>query len=310
MTEFLKGKCAVVTGSGQGFGRGIARELAKEGASVITNSRRAGTEGGDAKTTAEAIREAGGRAVPIFSDVSRPDEAKNLIDACVKEFGRIDILVNNAGISGDFGVPGDIADVPYDLVRKVHEVNFWGSLYCLQEACKRMKQQKSGRVVNVISRTFQGRGGAIPYTTSKGAIVSLTWSAAFDMAPYNVTVNAVAPAVNSRLVAGPEVKAIYADLLKAGKITQELHDLMMNMPEPEQAAGIVAYLCSDSAQYISGKLFFTTGGQVVLLSHPMELKGIYRDIEKDGPITCEQLVKLVPLTFGKDAQSIGSLYSY
>lgn len=299
-----------MTGSGQGFGRGIARELAKEGAYVITNSRRAGTVGGDARTTSDSIRDAGGRAVPVFADVSKPDEAKSLVEACVKEFGRIDILVNNAGISGDFGVPGDIAEVPIDLVRKVHEVNFWGSLYCLQEACKHMKEQKSGRVVNVISGVFQGRGGAIPYTTSKGALVSLTWSAALDMAPFNVTVNGVAPATNSRLVAGPEVKKVYADLLKAGRISQELHDTMMHMPEPEQVSGIVSYLCTDAAQYISGKLFFTTGGQVLLLSHPMELKGIYRDLEQDGPITCEQLMKLVPLTFGKDAQTIGSPYGY
>ncbi|PIU57329.1 MAG: hypothetical protein COS88_01450 [Chloroflexi bacterium CG07_land_8_20_14_0_80_51_10] len=101
MGERLKDKVAVVTGSGQGIGKAIAIGMGKEGAKVITNNRKPGTEGGDAQTTANEIKAVGAEVVPVFGDVSKPDDARKIIQAAVENFGRIDILVNNAGVLRD-----------------------------------------------------------------------------------------------------------------------------------------------------------------------------------------------------------------
>ncbi len=170
MSEILKDRVAVVTGSGQGIGRAIAIAMAKEGARVVTNNRRPETSGGDAETTAREIVAMGGQAVPFFGDISESDMGQKLIQTAVDEFGRLDILVNNAGILRDVLI-FDMSDEDFDLVIKA---NLYGTFYCTRAACRVMKEQGYGRIVNTSSCAALGMASKANYSAAKEGITGFT----------------------------------------------------------------------------------------------------------------------------------------
>lgn len=197
----LDGKSAIVTGAGNGIGRATALLFAREGAKVIVNDvggSRAG-EGGAASPADEVvaeIRAAGGTAVASYDSVASPDGARAIVDAAVREFGRLDALVNNAGILRDKTLL-KLELAQWDAVIDVH---LKGTFLCTQAAALVMKEQGSGRIVNTTSVSgLLGNFGQSNYAAAKAGIYGLTRTASIELQRYGISVNAVAPVAKTRM---------------------------------------------------------------------------------------------------------------
>ncbi len=186
MGERLKGKVAVVTGSGRGVGREIALAMFAEGAKVVVNDLGGGTDGKGASASAAdevvaEIRKRGGAAVANYDSVTTPEGGQRIIKTAVDNFGRIDILVNNAGILRDRMI-WNMTDDEFDIVMKVH---VYGHFYCTRAASVVMREQRWGRVINTTSSSgLFGNAGQSNYSTAKVGIVVLTLACALALARY------------------------------------------------------------------------------------------------------------------------------
>jgi len=283
----LKGKAAIVTGSGQGIGAAIAIALVKEGASLVTNNRRQGTEGGDAETVARQITETGGRAVPFFGSISDFAAAEKLVQTAIDNFGRLDILVNNAG-----------ADMPHMIWNMTEEE--WdialdsflkGTFNTSRFACGIMREQKWGRIINTTSTAWLGTVGHCNYGAAKAGIVGLTRAIAREMGKYGVTCNAYAPTASTRFSASEDIQAGFKKRYEAGLMTRERYEELTNLPDPMTLTPFLVYLCTEEAAEINGQVFDVTGGNIAYYSEPVKLKSIDK---KDGLWTIEELIEKVP----------------
>ena len=287
MAGRLKDKVAIVTGSGQGIGAAIAIAFAKEGAKVITNNRRAGTEGGDAETVAKQIADMGGDAVPFYGSVAEFEVANQIVQTAVDRFGRLDILINNAG-----------ADRPHMVWNMTEEE--WdmcvdsflkGSFNCTRFACALMREQKWGRIINTTSTAWLGTVGHCNYGASKAGVVGLTRAIAREMTRYNVTCNAYAPTAATRFIISDEIVAGFKKRFEAGLLTKERYEELTNPPSPETVTPFLIYLCTDEAADINGQVFDVTGNNIALYSEPVKIKEIDKE---EGLWTVEELIELVP----------------
>lgn len=287
MGDRLKDKAAIVTGSGQGIGLAIAKALAKEGASVVTNNRREGTSGGDAKTAAKQINDMGGKAVPFFGSVSDFEVAGQMIKTATDNFGRLDILVNNAG-----------ADMPHMIWNMTEEE--WdvcldsflkGTFNASRYACGIMREQKWGRIINTTSTAWLGTVGHCNYGAAKAGIVGLTRAIAREMGKYSVTCNAYAPTASTRFSASEDIQAGFKKRYEAGLMTKERYEELTNLPDPMTLTPFLVYLCTEEAADINGQVFDVTGGNITMYSEPVRMKSIDK---KDGLWTIEELIKQVP----------------
>jgi glucose 1-dehydrogenase len=245
----LAGKVAIVTGAGTGIGQGIAKRLGAEGASVIVDY--VGDAAG-AEETKTAIEQAGGEAEIVSADVTRSEDVRNLADAAWKRFGSADILVNNAGIEhrSDFW---DTTEEEYD---RVMTVNLRGAFFLTQAFVRRLRdQRKPGRIVNISSvhedMVFPGFS---TYCCSKGGMRMFMRNLAMELGPLGITVNNVAPGA----IKTPINKSLLDN-------KQQLQALLNNIPlgrmgTPEDVAGVVAFLVSDDAAYVTGSTFVVDGG--------------------------------------------------
>lgn len=288
--ERLKDKVALVTGSGQGIGRAIAIALATEGARVIINSRKPGTTGGDASTTAEEIKKIGGEAIPIFADVSQFKEAEKIIEAAVSNFGRIDILVNNAGIDAPKMI-WNMGEEEWDMC--VNSL-LKGSFNCSRFACVHMKEKRWGRIINNSSTAWLGTVGHVNYGAAKAGIVGLTRAIAREMGRYGVTCNAFTPLASTRMTDNEAVRAGLRKRFEAGLITRAQYEGGINMPPPEGVAPLVVYLASENGGDINGQVFHVEAGKIGLYSEPQQIRTIYKNYEKEGLFTYEELENFMP----------------
>ena len=249
MPPRLAGKVAIVTGSGSGIGRSIAERLAQEGASVVVDYR---DHIDEAQITQRNIDSAGGKSILVHADVTSLPDTQNLIAQAYAQLGRCDILVNNAGI--EIGANfWDVTEKDYDAVLNV---NLKGAFFLTQAFVKRLLDAKQpGRVINISS---VHEDMVFPhfstYAASKGGMRMLMRNLAVELAPDGITVNNVAP--------GAIITPINQHLLDD---QQQLDALLDNIPlhrmgHPEEVAGLVAFLASDDASYITGSTYVLDGG--------------------------------------------------
>ncbi|MBI4332957.1 MAG: SDR family NAD(P)-dependent oxidoreductase [Chloroflexi bacterium] len=285
----IQGKVAVVTGSGQGLGFGIAMGLAKEGAKVVTNNRKPGTEGGDAETAAKAIRDAGGEAAACFADMSKFQDCEKLIKTAVEKFGRIDILVNNAGVDRAKMV-WNLSEEDWDFLL---DIILKGAFACTKFAAGYMRERKWGRIVNITSDAFRGTVGHVNYGAAKAGIVGLTRATALEVGRSGITCNAIAPTARTRMTANPEVEAGLRKRVESGLMSQAAFQDYLNMGDPESIAPFIVYLASEAAANINGRTFNVTANKVSLYSEPEEVRSIFK---KEGIWTQEELANYIPKT--------------
>lgn len=291
MSQKLKGKAAVVTGAGRGIGRAIAEALAQEGVSVVVNNRTAAKGGTPSDVPAAdqvvaEIRKKGHKAIANYESVADFNGAKNIIDSCVKEFGKIDILVTPAGALRDrmlFKMSEDEWDVVVDSHLK-------GTFNCMRHAAPYMREQKWGRIITFASHGWLGNVGQPNYSAAKGGIVSLTRTAALELGRRGITVNCILPGAKTRMTADPEVVQGIQQKHDAGLMSKEDYEAFMAMPGPEYVAPVVLYLCTDEAADVNGNVFKAYGGLVSLYSEPEEIKTIY----KAGMWTLDELIDIMP----------------
>jgi len=283
----LKDKVAIVTGSGQGIGGAIALALAQEGAKVVTNNRRAGTEGGDAETMADQIKEMGGEATAFFGSISDFEVAEKLIQTAVDTYGRLDILVNNAGADKPhmvWNMTEDEWDICLDSFLK-------GTFNCTRFACGVMRGQKWGRIINTTSTAWLGTVGHCNYGAAKAGLVGLTRAIAREMGRYGVTCNAYAPTAATRFTVNEEIVAGFTKRYEAGLMTKERWEELTKPPGPETVAPFLVYLCTGEAADINGQVFDVTGGNIAVYTEPVKAKSIDK---KEGIWTIEELIEQVP----------------
>ncbi len=253
----LDGKAAVVTGSGRGIGRGHCLQLAAQGAAVVVND----VDEAEARKVADEIAAQGGRAIPNGDDVASREGARRLVAQCVDEFGAIHALVNNAGNARDRSFL-KMSDDEFEAVFRVHVL---GTFRCGQEAALRMRDQGSGgAIVNTVSAAHFGNFGQTNYAAAKGAIASMTYTWAVELARYGIRVNAISPLGTTRMsetaqATGPDGRPLELPFI----------DPTLNGP-------FVAYLCSDEADWITGQVFGTGGERVVVLEQPRYGTGMFR----------------------------------
>lgn len=247
MALLVEGKSGFVTGSAGGIGRGIALELAREGAQVVVSDLPSAAEGG--QQTVEAIRTAGGRAEWVPADVTSSEDVATLVQRTVEIFGALDFAVNNAGVA----IHKPLTEVSPEEFDRIIGINLKGVFLGLKHAIPEMLQAGSGAIVNVASVAgLTGVDLISPYTASKHGIVGLTKNAALEYSGRGVRVNAVAPnAIRTPLMdASPKE---FVDGLIAPQA-------MKRVGEPEEVGFAVAALLSDRAGFITGVTVPVDGG--------------------------------------------------
>lgn len=255
MNDGLVGKVVLVTGAGRGIGRATARHLAAAGSSVAVNDLDCAL----AEEVVEEIVAAGGRALAVPGSVADWDVAGRMVSDAVAHFGRLDGLVNNAGLH--------YQAMPWEedpaRVRALIEVNVLGSLYCAIHAVTCFRAQGSGAIVNIASAGALGAPQRAVYGASKGAILSFTYGLAGDLAPFGIRVNALAPLAATRmtdptLTAGDDDEADHG--ARAGEFAA--------MPDPAEIAPGIAWLLSDAAVSVTGRVVRFNGRRLSLIDPP------------------------------------------
>jgi 3-oxoacyl-[acyl-carrier protein] reductase len=245
----LSGKTAIVTGGSRGIGRSIALKLAEKGANVVVNYTNNASK---AQEVVDEVKKMGVEALALKADVSSEDAVKALVKEVSKHFNTIDILVNNAGITRDTLVIR-MKDEDWD---KVMDINLKGTYLCTKLIGKKMMKQRSGKIVNITSVVgIMGNAGQANYAASKAGVIGFTKSIAKEFAPRGINVNAVAPGFIQTDMTDKlpeEVKENYAASIPLGRLGS-----------PEDVANIVAFLCSEEADYLTGQVINVDGGMVM-----------------------------------------------
>ena len=280
----LKDRVAVVTGAARGIGREIALLMAQLGARVVVNDY-GGSEAGQGTTQApandvvEEIRKAGGQAVASYDSVATMAGGERIVQTAIDAFGRLDIVVNNAGILRDRMI-FNMSEEEWDAVIDTH---LKGTFAVTRAAAPRMKEQRSGRFVNMTSTSgLVGNIGQANYAAAKLGIVGLTKVVALDMARYNVTANCISPFAWTRMIGTipTETAAQKARVEKIKKMS------------PAHIAPVAAFLASDAAKDITGQVIGVRGKEIMLFGH---MRPMMRVHHAEG-WTVERLAEMFPGT--------------
>ena len=243
----LKGKVAIVVGGGRNVGEGVAQRFAKEGAKVCIFDN----DKGRADTVVAALKAAGGEAMAVVGNVALPEDAKRTVLAVTERWGQLDILVNCAAISDRKG----LLDLPDEEWRETLDVTLSGSYYFMRHAAIQMvKQGKGGAIVNFSAGSaFAGSAHRIAYDAAKGAVVSMTMSAAVQLTKHGIRVNAISPGIVGSQVGGRTAPADRKFTNLLGRITM-----------PEHMANVVLFLVSDEGEHVIGQCIKVDAGSSVM----------------------------------------------
>jgi len=248
----LAGKTAIVTGAGSGIGRGIAHRFAAHGATVVV----ADLSEDAALATVGEIEELGGVAVGVRADVSQADDAAAMAEAALGAGGRIDVLVNNAGIS--FGDTLKLHELDEAAWQRILNVNLTGVFQCCKHVLPAMLAQEAGSIVNIASAAAIGMAPRAGYAASKGGVVALTRSLAFQYGEYGIRVNAICP--------GP-VETPMSNAVRASGMYDDdgIVDLSIKRRgTPEDIANAALYFASDESRYVTSDILPVDGGALRL----------------------------------------------
>ena len=286
MGNRLEGKVAVVSGGGRGIGRGVALLLAEEKASVVVNDLGCEVDGtGSLKDPADSvvaeITGNGGKAVASYGDVSTMAGAEALVQKAVDTYGHLDILVNSVAVRRDRMIFQMSPEEWGAVIRSSLKGVFAPTKY----ACILMRQQRSGRIVNLTSDAGLGALGMSNYAAASEGIVGLTRTVARDMGRYGITCNAVSPLANTRLFPG-SVEMYRSSGVhptpdeRAGLGIPEPLDNWSGSgspDDPENVAPLVVYLCTEEAPSANGYVFGVRGGDIYLYTNPEVERSIYNE---------------------------------
>ncbi|MDB3916365.1 glucose 1-dehydrogenase [Alphaproteobacteria bacterium] len=258
MERVFKNIC--ITGAGNGIGRAIAIAMGKEGYNVVC----ADIDLNQANETLEIVLDNNGNGLSIEMDVTKSADIKNMIKDTVVKYGSLDILVNNAGVTRT----SKIMDLTEDDWDWIHNVNAKGTFFCLQAAAKQMiKQNNGGRIINMASvggKGFVDVSNAI-YAASKGAVISLTKTAAQELAKHEITVNSICPGITYTNILSDIVKKRSLEQNKSEEdiMKHYVRDIPLQRPNyPEDIAAMVVFLSSSGARNITGQSYNVDGGLI------------------------------------------------
>ena len=237
----LMDQVALVTGAGKGIGKVISSCLSDEGAKVVIND----VDPNLAKSVSEELRRSGREAMPVHADISKSGQVISMVERVIQEYGKIDILVNNAGVTS----PGlisieELSDEEWD---RVINVNLKGTFLCSKAVIGPMKSRRYGRIVNISSaaaklgRTISNEKTKAHYCASKAGVISLTKSLARELAPWSITVNAIAPG------------AIETEITEAYDVEKACQEIpLKRFGNPQEVARAVRFLVLVESSYITG----------------------------------------------------------
>ena len=250
----LEDRVAIVTGGGAGFGEGICRRFATEGARVVVND----VNEQDGRRVADSIREGGGEARFVYADVSSDADTGRLVEEAVAAYGGLDIMVNNAGVPQRNQPMENVTEDEFD---RIFAVNVKAIYWSAKHTVPRMREAGGGCIIHTASTAaISPRPGLVWYNGSKGAVNTITRSMAIELAPDRIRVNAVCPVAGETQMLGEFL---------GGEVTPEMHAKFMStvplgrLSQPADIANAVLFLASDDAQFLTGVCLPVDGGRTI-----------------------------------------------
>jgi len=250
----LKEKVTIITGAAHGIGKAYARRFAEEGAHVVV----ADIDGTGGEATAKAIIDAGGSAWARATDVTKFPNVQGLMQETVNKFSRIDVLLNNAAIYVTQELwKGPVEDLALAEWDRVIEVNLKGVFLCSKGAIPIMKQQKSGKIINIASGTFFSGSGNMPhYTTAKGGVVALTRVMARQLGEWGINVNCMTPGSTM------SEESVSEEVLKRREGSMDKR-AFRRVETPADIVGTAVFLASSDSDFVTGQLLVVEGGGIM-----------------------------------------------
>jgi len=300
MSDRLKEKVIIVTGSGKGIGKSIAIALASEGAKVVINARSKSSTPGKmvADEVVDEIKGNGGIAAASYDSVSDKEGAQNLIDTAVKNFGRIDVLVNNAGIIKDRMI-WNMSDEEWDDVIKTH---LYGHFYCTRAAVNVMRDaikagtQKNGKIINSSSYAgIKGNAAQANYSAAKGGVLGLTYSCALALWKSGISCNAIVPRAMTGMtdsIPDDQVRKLAAIRGVVGADTLPLEEVKKKFigGSPDAIGPMVCWLSSDDASDMNGQVFLIMEGKLGIFKLMEESRMVF----KNGMFSNDEIWDIMP----------------